>query len=454
MAEATARRKRSFDASFKLKVIDYAVSQSNRVAARHFGIDEKRVREWKKQRNDLQMLPNKKRRMEGGGRKATLPDVEDELLVWIDKMRAENQQVTRSSIQQKALSIIRAHGEASDFTASRGWLERFCRRHQLSLRRRTTVSQRLPSDLIPKVISFIMKTRKLRMQNGYPLCGIGNMDETPLWLDMPGETTITRQGERTVCIRTTGHDKMRFTVVLAATADGKKLKPFVIFKGVRPVAELTTTQGVVVAFSRNGWMNEELTKDWIERVWGRLNFHKRLLVWDAYRCHIMSNISSHINKATNTDISVIPGGLTSHLQPADVSWNKPFKQAYKALYNEWMESGEKSYTPAGNMRPPEKALSLKWVKEAWQSVSTDLVTKSFVVCGISADIDGSQDSEIGCIKEGVIAAEAARTIAEKTQELTMDRPETQDPFADLDEDSEPAEDEDELEENETVVQDS
>ena len=60
--EATvARKKRSYDASFKLKVIDYAISQSNRAAARHFGIDEKRVREWKKQRDDLQMLPQKKR---------------------------------------------------------------------------------------------------------------------------------------------------------------------------------------------------------------------------------------------------------------------------------------------------------------------------------------------------------------------------------------------------------
>ena len=73
MTEATSgsRKKRSFDSSFKLKVIDYALSHSNRAAARHFGVDEKRVREWKKLRDDLQMLPQKKRRMEGGGRKAT-----------------------------------------------------------------------------------------------------------------------------------------------------------------------------------------------------------------------------------------------------------------------------------------------------------------------------------------------------------------------------------------------
>ena len=85
------------------------------------------------------MLPQKKKRMEGGGRKATLPDVEDELLVWIDEMRAKNQQVMRSSIQQKALNIFRKRGEASNFTASsyRGWLEKVCRQHQLSLLRRS-----------------------------------------------------------------------------------------------------------------------------------------------------------------------------------------------------------------------------------------------------------------------------------------------------------------------------
>ena len=113
-----------------------------------------------------------------------------------------------------------------------------------------------------------------------------------------------------------GHDKMRFTVVLSA-----KGEPYVIFKGVRQVAELVATEGVVVAFSRygNGWMNEQLTKDWVDRARGRLNFQRRFLVWDAYRCHVMSNVAAHATKATNTDISVIPGGLTSQLQPADVS---------------------------------------------------------------------------------------------------------------------------------------
>ena len=108
-----------------------------------------------------------------------------------------------------------------------------------------------------------MSTRRLRYFKNYPLSFIGNMDETPLWLDMPGDTIIARQGERSIPLRTTGHEKGRFTAVLSAKADGRKLKPYVVFKGVRAILE-QNTPGVVVALSKNGWMNEELTKDWVK----------------------------------------------------------------------------------------------------------------------------------------------------------------------------------------------
>ena len=252
-----------------------------------------------------------------GGRKAALPDLEEELVAWIESLRAQNLRVTRSSVQSKALEFTQARRN-EEFHASDGWLQKFLKRHSFCLRRRTTVGQRLPQDLITKVVGFIMSTRRLRRSKNYSLSFIGNMDETPLWLDMPGGTTITRQGERSVPLRTTGHKKSRFTVVLSAMADGRKLKPYVVFKGMRTIPELNTP-GVVVVLSKNGWMNEELTMDWVKRVWGSLNFGHRLLVWDAYKCHITADVRSYVDKQTNTDVSVIPGGLTSHLQPADVS---------------------------------------------------------------------------------------------------------------------------------------
>ena len=78
---------------------------------------------------------------------------------------------------------------------------------------------------------------------------------------MPEDTTIARQGERS--IPHTGHEKGRFTVILSSIADGCNLKPCVVFKGVRAIAE-QNTPGVMVALSKNGWINEELTKDWMK----------------------------------------------------------------------------------------------------------------------------------------------------------------------------------------------
>uniref|UniRef100_A0A1X7UAJ7 HTH CENPB-type domain-containing protein n=1 Tax=Amphimedon queenslandica TaxID=400682 RepID=A0A1X7UAJ7_AMPQE len=120
--------------------------------------------------------------MAGGRRKPMNLEMEENFLGWISELRANNLRVMRSQIQTKALELR----DDADFQAGRGLLERFFERHSLSLHPRTTVSQRLPTDLEPQVTFFIMHTRQLRNQKKYPLHLIGNMDETPLWMDLPG----------------------------------------------------------------------------------------------------------------------------------------------------------------------------------------------------------------------------------------------------------------------------
>jgi hypothetical protein len=56
------------------------------------------------------------------------------------------------------------------------------------------------------------------------------MDETAIWADIPGETTIETRGARHVPVLTTGHEKVRITVYLAALGDGRKLPPMIVFK--------------------------------------------------------------------------------------------------------------------------------------------------------------------------------------------------------------------------------
>ena len=445
-------KKRSYEIAFKLKVVEFAEKESNRSAGRKFQVDERRVREWRSKKAELDEHSSKKKRLPGAGRKAVFSiAMEEDLVEWMETSRRQHLRVTCNAIQRNAAAIYDNHslgdGEPAGpaFAASRGWLEKFLKRQEFTIRRRTTVSQRLPRELVPKVVGFIMHLHRRLFHERIPISAIGNMDETPCCLDMPGETTVEHVGARSVPLRTTGHEKSRFTVVLAAMADGRKLKPFVVLKGVRPIAELARISGVVVAYSRNGWMNEQLKKDWVMRVWGSFSFGKRILVWDAYRCHIMDSVKSIIKHRTNSEVSIIPAGLTKQLQPADISWNKPFKEAYRKLYDEWMATGEKSFTPAGNMRAPSKPLVVQWVKTAWDAVGVDVIKKSFIVSGIALHPDGSEDNNIRCIQTDGVAAQAKEEITRQTALLTQDEDEN-DPFLDC-------EDDEELENNETVIDD-
>ena len=109
---AMSSKKRSFDAAFKLKAVESAEKTTNRAAAREFGVDERRVREWRQMKDELEKLPRKKRRLVGGGRKTALPEMEEQVVAWIEGCRAKNFRVTRASVQKYAAELATAQGLA------------------------------------------------------------------------------------------------------------------------------------------------------------------------------------------------------------------------------------------------------------------------------------------------------------------------------------------------------
>ena len=66
------------------------------------------------------------------------------------------------------------------------------------------------------------------------------MDETPVYFDMTGGATFHIKGAKNVLQNSTGYDKLRYTVVLACTASGIKLRTMVIFKNLVNVPKLPT----------------------------------------------------------------------------------------------------------------------------------------------------------------------------------------------------------------------
>ena len=140
-------------------------------------------------------------------------------------------------------------------------------------------------------------------------------------------------------------------------ADGTKLPPFVVLKGKRMPKDVACIPNVIVRMSKNAWMDEDLTSEWVDKIWKGVPLPgKRLVVWDLFKCHSTQMVKTQLQQS-NSMVVYVPPGCTKVVQPADVSWNAPFKVAYRDLYR--MAEGERERTPAGNMRAPPKPLMVQ-----------------------------------------------------------------------------------------------
>ncbi|KAK3522577.1 hypothetical protein QTP86_024997 [Hemibagrus guttatus] len=59
----------------------------------------------------------------------------------------------------------------------------------------------------------------------------------------------------------------------------------------------------------------------------------------------------------NSELAIIPGGLTKELQPLDIGVNKAFKVKLRAAWERWMTAGEHTFTKTGRQRQEMPAYS-------------------------------------------------------------------------------------------------
>ena len=95
-----------------------------------------------------------------------------------------------------------------------------------------------------------------------------------------------------------------------------------------------------------------------------------------FKAHVTESTKRHASKL-KAHIAVIPGGLTSQLQPLDVSVNKPFKGFMHEEWSQWNEAPTHHVTPAGRLKRPSISGVCKWVKNSWQRVKSETIVKIF-----------------------------------------------------------------------------
>lgn len=147
-------RYRNYTAGLKLSVIAYAEEHGNRAAERKFTVSEKLVRDWRKIKDSLKNT-NLSRRAFRGPKSGTFPLIDKQVLAYTEELRNNGYSISYEMLQLKAQEVARTQNiPRAQFKASRGWVIRFMRRNGLSVRRRTTICQKLPTDYTEKVVCF------------------------------------------------------------------------------------------------------------------------------------------------------------------------------------------------------------------------------------------------------------------------------------------------------------
>ena len=151
------RKIKSYTIAFKVAAIDHHKSgRSKEETAKHFGVDPKRIREWVKCEEKLKHgleeqvsgSKAKRRRLDGGGRKPLSETLEEMLIEYIEDLRFKKLRVTRKMVQCKAEELFKGDAvlEEADrdiFNASKGWVYRFFKRHNITIRKKTATAQKV-----------------------------------------------------------------------------------------------------------------------------------------------------------------------------------------------------------------------------------------------------------------------------------------------------------------------
>ncbi|CAG8477108.1 6487_t:CDS:2 [Scutellospora calospora] len=94
---------------------------------------------------------------------------------------------------------------------------------------------------------------------------------------------------------------------------------------------------------------------------------------DSFQAHIVSSVKKYISEK-NTNLVVVPGGLTPKVQPLDV----------RKFYNDWISQEIKKLIPTGKIQRPAYN----------DSVDIQLIQCSFKCCNVSTMMDGLEEDMI------------------------------------------------------------
>lgn len=182
---------------------------------------------------------------------------------------------------------------------------------------------------------------------GIPLENIVNYDQTNL-SDDPGRKKILAKRGMKYPERVMNQSKSATSIMYAATASGKLLVPYVVYKAKHLYDSWTENGPRGTRYNRtlSGWFDAVCFNDWLKTVilpYFRNCSGKKFLIGDNLSSHLSFN---SVNLCMEHDIHFIfllPN--STHIsQPLDVSFFHPLKVAWRQILTLWKQSAGRQET--------------------------------------------------------------------------------------------------------------
>lgn len=355
----------------KVQVLDMLKEgKSLAEVGRHYEINESSVRTIKKQERAIRStaalsFSKTQKRVVTQTNKAVVK-METQLAMWIADLRKRNVGLDTNTIRTKAKNLydnIAAElgvtedagqdeggdddddGEASSssgpstssssqqkkgFVASKGWFEKFQKRHGI---RSVNIYGESASADNAAADKYVRETFQNIIEEGrYKPEQVFNMDETGLfWKRMPSRTFIMKDEARAPGFKA---QKDRITLIMCGNAAGHLIKPGLIYKAKNPRALKNKNKNVLPVYwmhNKKAWITKVLTLDWFT-----LCFIPQVKIYLAEKglpfkvLLLMDNAGGHATDLTydGVQIEFLPANTTSLIQPMD----QGVIRAFKALY--------------------------------------------------------------------------------------------------------------------------
>lgn len=336
------KQRKTISLEKKIEILDKLKSgRSSTSVAKDYGMNEATVRSIKRREDSV-------RKSVAGGTSASakfstykrhdlIEAVEKALVIWLEDQSKRKISVDSNLIRHKALDIFSALKEKQEtpstieFSASKGWFERFKKRHNLN-------NIKLKGEIVPGdeqlAKEYFQKLRNIVQENSYVPDQVFNADETGLFWKKPApKSTYLSKSEKSSGGFKAAKD--RVTLLLCSNASGDcVLKPLLINKSQKPRA----TKGKDMKNLSVHWRSNEkasmtciIFENWFYNCFvpeakryleeKNLNF-RVLLLLDSSPSHPMNL------QHPNVQIEFLPPNMKSLIQPQDQGMISTFKAFY------------------------------------------------------------------------------------------------------------------------------